>query len=95
MISTSGGGDYQHEAEGIVGIERNGLSVFILHGLKKSNLIVPRRPALVYNLMSSIVLRAAHMIERIPGQRKDGAVRCSPYQYLSQMKSNFVFKWNC
>jgi 3-phenylpropionate/trans-cinnamate dioxygenase ferredoxin reductase subunit len=66
MISTSRVGDNQHEAADIVGIERKGLSVFVLHGLKKSNLIVPRRLALVYNLMSGSVLNVAHKIERLP-----------------------------
>ena len=44
MISTSGVGDYQHAAEEFVGIERNRLSVFILHGPRKPTRACHSRP---------------------------------------------------
>jgi hypothetical protein len=37
MIIASRVSGYQHQAEDIVGIKRKGLSVFVLHGLKKLN----------------------------------------------------------
>ena len=60
MIIVLRGGDYQRMAENLVGIERNRLSVFVLHKPKIAELSAPQRLTLVYNRMSNVFKNCSH-----------------------------------
>ena len=50
---------YQHDTEEVVSIERNGLSVFVLH--RTAKLIIPRQPG--YNEFRNAVRSTVHVVE--------------------------------